>query len=179
MADNSAAESAALLASALAVVALAIALWIAVRLGRLQRSYDALISGSGGTSFTDAIAHQRGTSDALRTDVEGLRAEVTAARSDLASTLRHVGVVRYDAFGDMGGRLSFSAALLDDRGDGVVLTSINGRTETRTYAKGVSASGSGQELSPEEEQAIGYASRPDGQHGGDAPTGSARRRSRS
>jgi len=176
--DNSAAESAALLASALAVVALAIALWLAVRLGRLQRSYDALVSGSGGSSFTDAIAHQLGATDGLRTDVASLRADVTAARADLATTLRHVGVVRYDAFGDMGGRLSFSAALLDDRGDGVVLTSINGRTETRTYAKGVSASGSGQELSPEEEQAIGYASRPDGQHGGETPSSPARRRSR-
>ena len=49
--------------------------------------------------------------------------------------LRHVAVVRYDAFGDMGGRLSFSAALLDDQGDGLVLSSINGRSETRTYAK--------------------------------------------
>ena len=37
----------------------------------------------------------------------------------------------------MGGRLSFSAAMLDDAGDGLVLTSINGRSETRTYAKGV------------------------------------------
>ena len=58
-------------------------------------------------------------------------------RVDLADALRHVAVVRYDAFGDMGGRMSFSAALLDDAGDGLVLTSINGRTETRTYAKGV------------------------------------------
>ena len=44
--------------------------------------------------------------------------------------------MRYDAFGDMGGRLSFSVALLDDAGDGLVLTSINGRTETRTYCQG-------------------------------------------
>ena len=49
--------------------------------------------------------------------------------------MRHVAVVRYDAFADMGGRLSFSAALYDDSGDGFVLSSINGRSETRTYAK--------------------------------------------
>ena len=64
------------------------------------------------------------------------------------------GVVRYDAFGDMGGRLSFSAALLDDSGDGLVLTSINGRSETRTYAKALAGLQSEHTLSPEEQQAI-------------------------
>jgi hypothetical protein len=59
----------------------------------------------------------------------------------------------------MGGRLSFSAALLDDAGDGLILTSINGRSETRTYAKGVKAGDSDHSLSPEEQQAIGYANR--------------------
>jgi hypothetical protein len=84
-------------------------------------------------------------------------ADLAALRADLGQALRHVAVVRYDAFGDMGGRLSFSAALLDDAGDGLVLTSINGRSETRTYAKGVKAGSSDQSLSPEETQAIGYA----------------------
>jgi Protein of unknown function (DUF4446) len=68
--------------------------------------------------------------------------------------VQHVGVVRFDAFEDMGGRLSFSAALLDDRGDGVVITSINGRQDTRCYAKQVRAGISIHNLSEEEEQAI-------------------------
>ena len=42
-------------------------------------------------------------------------------------------------FGDMGGHLSWSLALLDDSGHGVVLTSIHGRSEARTYAKNVTA----------------------------------------
>ena len=44
-------------------------------------------------------------------------------------------MVRYDALSEMSGQLSFSVALLNALGDGVVLSSINGRTETRTYAK--------------------------------------------
>src|SRR5688500_10205052 len=78
-------------------------------------------------------------------------------RADLSDVIRHVAVVRYDAFPDMGGRLSFSAALLDDAGDGLVLTSINGRSETRTYAKGIKGGRSEHALSPEEEQAISHA----------------------
>ena len=71
--------------------------------------------------------------------------------------LRHVSVVRYDAFGDMGGALSFSAAIYDDQGDGLVISSINGRQETRTYAKALVGFKSEQTLSPEEQQAIDAA----------------------
>jgi len=49
--------------------------------------------------------------------------------------LRDLAVVRYDALREMSGQLSFSVALLNAAGDGVVLSSINGRSETRTYAK--------------------------------------------
>jgi hypothetical protein len=72
----------------------------------------------------------------------------------LQGTVQNVGVVRFDAFEDMGGRLSFSAALLDGRGDGVVVTSINGRQDTRCYAKQVRGGTSLHNLSDEEEQAI-------------------------
>ena len=74
--------------------------------------------------------------------------------------LRHVGVVRYDAFGDMGGRLSFSAALLDEAGNGLVISSINGRSETRTYAKPLVDLRSDHTLSPEEQDAIREARSP-------------------
>jgi hypothetical protein len=83
----------------------------------------------------------------------GARLDSAGGGPDLTA-LRHVGVVRYDAFGDMGGRLSFSAAVFDAQGDGFVLTSINGRSETRTYAKGLTGRKSEHSLSPEEEQAI-------------------------
>ena len=65
--------------------------------------------------------------------------------------------MRYDAFGDLAGALSFSAALLDDAGNGLVLSSINGRSETRTYAKGVTAGRSDAPLSPEEQEAVAEA----------------------
>jgi hypothetical protein len=72
----------------------------------------------------------------------------------LQSTIQHVGIVRFDAFEDMGGRLSFSAAFLNAHADGIVITSINGRQDTRCYAKEVRGGGSVHNLSGEEEQAI-------------------------
>jgi hypothetical protein len=84
-------------------------------------------------------------------------AAVEALRADVSTSLRHLAVVRYDAFGDMGGHLSWSMALLDDSGDGVVLSSIHGRSDARTYAKNVTEWTANQQLSPEEEEAIGFA----------------------
>jgi hypothetical protein len=68
--------------------------------------------------------------------------------------VRDLAIVRYDALEEMSGQLSFSVALLNALGDGVVMTSINGRSETRTYAKIIVAGHGAQELSPEEEQAV-------------------------
>ena len=95
--------------------------------------------------------------EALPEDVTGLRQEVAALRLENAGALRHLAVVRYDAFGDMGGHLSWSLALLDDSGDGVVLTSIHGRSDSRTYAKSIAAWTCEQQLSPEEDEAIAHA----------------------
>ena len=104
-----------------------------------------------------AAARRTPGADALPEDVLGLRQEVAALRTEAGDALRHLAVVRYDAFGDMGGHLSWSLALLDDAGNGVVLTSIHGRSDARTYAKNVSGWSSQQQLSPEEEEAVAHA----------------------
>lgn len=85
------------------------------------------------------------------------RGELASLRHDISQALRHVAVVRYDAFGDMGGRLSFSAAIVDDTGDGLVMSSIHGRGESRTYAKGVVGGDADATLTPEERQALAAA----------------------
>jgi len=139
------------------VVALLLALAAHLRITRLRRGFRTLEGADGPQSVLEAIAATRRDTQDLRRDVSTARAEVDRARADLADALRHVAVIRYDAFGDMGGRLSFTAALLDDAGDGLVLTSIHGRSEARTYAKGVKGGVSEQSLSPEEEQAITLA----------------------
>ena len=90
----------------------------------------------------------------VRSELRKLGKEIEVTRGELRQTLQHLAMVRYDAFGDTGGKLSWSMALLDDRGDGVVLTSINSRADARTYAKEIKAFASEAKLSPEEEEAI-------------------------
>jgi hypothetical protein len=143
----------------LAGVATLLALLAHLRLARMRRAYAVLQGAGGGGDFVTAVNRHVAEVTGLREQVAAQQSALATARADLADALRHVAVVRYDAFPDMGGRLSFSAALLDDAGDGLVLTSINGRTETRTYAKGVKGGASEHQLSPEEEQAISFATR--------------------
>jgi len=122
----------------------------------LVLSLVALVVGFGAQRSLNA--RRRGAkSSPLPLDVGGLRGEVEALRQEAKGALRHLAVVRYDAFGDMGGRLSWSLALVDDAGTGIVLTSIHGRSDARSYAKNITGWTSDQQLSPEEQEAVGQA----------------------
>ena len=90
----------------------------------------------------------------LERAIRALHATDKKQKTEIEGSVRNVALLRYDAFEDVGGRLSFSCALLDDAGTGVVLTSINGRQETRVYAKQVTQGTSTHNLSLEEEEAI-------------------------
>lgn len=100
----------------------------------------------------------------LRATVQRLAGTDAALREGLAGAVQRVGLVRFDAFEDMGGRLSFSLALLDEAGNGVVVTSINGRQDTRVYGKPVSGGASDHNLSDEEAEAIAQAMAGPGGH---------------
>jgi hypothetical protein len=101
-----------------------------------------------------SAAHARRAVRAIPTGTAQLDEVV---REQLRAGLRRVGLVRYDAFAEMGGRMSFSVALLDQDANGVVISAINGRTETRCYGKAVVNGAAEQELSPEEKDAIAQA----------------------
>jgi hypothetical protein len=141
------------------VLALLLGLLALLRLRRIRHDLVLLAADDDAPSFLHAVGRKTEQVAALRREVDSLEALLARTRTELADALRHVSVVRYDAFGDLGGRLSFSAALLDDGGDGLVLTSIHGRSETRSYMKGVKGGTSDASLSPEEQQAITFAMR--------------------
>ncbi|GAA2858467.1 DUF4446 family protein [Nonomuraea rubra] len=82
-----------------------------------------------------------------------LSRQISEGRGDLKA-VRDVAVCQYDALSEMTGRMSFSVAMINGLGDGIVLTSINGRSETRTYVRTVVGGKGQQPLSPEEEEAV-------------------------
>jgi hypothetical protein len=112
----------------------------------------AVLAGVIGISV--GVAAHRRASRVVRECNELIQGAVGSRGTVDPRALREVAIVRYDALHEMSGQLSFSLALLNAVGDGVVLSSINGRAETRTYAKSVRACKGVQELSPEEAQAV-------------------------
>jgi hypothetical protein len=156
--DRTVADIVALSAAGVALLSLLVAIVAVARVGRLRRA----LAAPDGRSGSGPVALGADESRALREQLAVAERRIGALSDEVAGALRHVAVVRYDAFQDMGGRMSFSAALLDDAGDGIVLTAINGRSETRAYAKGLRGGVSEQALSPEEQQAIEHALRASG-----------------
>jgi hypothetical protein len=147
----------ALVGIAVGVVGVVLGALALTRLSKLNHAYELLQVAEGRETIVDVMGRTMDEFGDLRDEVLRLETGLAATRRDLAAALRHVSVVRYDAFGDMGGRFSFSAALLDDSGDGLVITSIHARSETRTYLKGLAAGDSDITLSPEELQAVRLA----------------------
>jgi len=94
---------------------------------------------------------------ALDLDVPQLTAmveELGLFRLGLRHAVQGVGLVRFDAFPGSGGHFSFALALVDAEANGVVLTALSGREETRIYAKRLTQGRCDQALSPEESQAV-------------------------
>lgn len=157
--DTSALSVLVIISLVIGIAGVAIGAFALVRLAHMHRAYALLEASEGRENFVDVVARTIEEFHELRDEVGDLDLSLAKTRRELAQALRHVSVVRYDAFGDLGGRFSFSAAMLDDSGDGLVLTSIHGRSETRTYLKGLSGGVADIELSPEENEALKLARR--------------------
>jgi uncharacterized protein DUF4446 len=141
----------------IALIALLTTLFLSIRLRRVRRDVMVVRGDRGDRDLIAILSSWAHKLDDFNRRMEeiGTEQQRLSERDRLALSKFHM--VRYDAFEDMGGRLSFSAALLDDHGDGVVLTSINGRSETRTYAKPIRNYSSDHNLTDEEGEAIAGA----------------------
>jgi hypothetical protein len=151
----------AIAAAALAFGALVVAIRATIRLRRLAAGQRAVL-GEGGSE--DLVAHgleTRRRVDELAAAINAIAAAVSERMEDaetrLDGSISRAGVLRYDAFNESTGRQSSSVALLDEHGNGVVLSAIRQREQARVYAKPIAAGDSELELSPEERQAMRVA----------------------
>ncbi len=128
-----------------------------VRIGRAVRTYRELVRDEAGGSLHDRLAgsaEQAVRASERMTEVQGLYSGIEARSR---RSLQHIGLVRFNPFDDTGSDQSFAIALLDDARDGIVISSLHGRTNTRLFAKPVTNGESPHTLSDEESQAIRIA----------------------
>lgn len=148
-------------AGALALVAAGgcVALWIALR--RVRAAQKVLLPDGASAGLIDRQATLQRAMSRLEEGLHDLQSLVErqgeVTERSLRTSLRFQGMVRYDAYRDMGGSQSWSIALLDGNQSGAVVTSLHARDHARVYLKEMVEGAPGQRLSPEEERAVALA----------------------
>lgn len=147
----------ALAAAGIAIVALLLAGFLALRLRRL-RAAQRVVLGDAERDLVTHAADLRRDFEALHAYVEDavgrLQTRMGEAEGRLDGAIAYRALVRYDAYGEMSGRQSHTLALLDATRSGVVLSSIHHRDSARMYAKRIRDGRGELELSPEEQEAV-------------------------
>ena len=128
-----------------------------VKYRRLFKSYDNFMAGKSAKNLEDIII-------LLRKDIRSLKRDAIRELNRLErNCLQKMGILKYDAFEGMGGKLSFALCLLDYRNSGYIINSIHSRETTFNYIKIVENGQTDQVLTDEEkivlEQALGYRER--------------------
>lgn len=131
-----------------------------VKLGRLQKKYARFMKGKDARSLENEISGLYEDNAYIKEESEKNRKEIKDIQKRLAYCYQKLGIVRYDAFSQMGGQLSFCVALLNEKDDGFILNSVQSSegcyTYTKEIKKGECATTLGEEEKKALDQAIGY-----------------------
>ena len=127
------------------------------QLKRLRRRYAKFMSGRGAGSLEEEIAHLFKDISMLKEHDLRFRSDIKEIRHDLLTCFQKTGVVKYDAFREMGGQLSFSIALLDQQNSGFILNSVHSATGCYVYTKEIQNGESYIDLGDEEREALNRA----------------------
>jgi hypothetical protein len=148
---------------ALAVAVALLLVWVALLQlseARLRRRLRRVLTGGETTSLDQILEQQVQRLDSLSGRLDALNKLQRELEAITQRSIQKVGVIRYNPFADAGGDQSFAAALLDAEGNGIVLSSLHSRSETRVFAKPIRAGRSTYSLSDEEQQAVKKALEP-------------------
>lgn len=136
------------------VVGLMVALVAQKRISQAQKRWEKVLQGTDSASLEAVLQDHVDRVMGLSGRIDAATERISVLESKMVGCKRFIGVVRYDAFPDMGGSQSFCLAVYDENGDGAVVTSQVGRNDCRVYVKEITGGRAERELSQEERQAI-------------------------
>jgi hypothetical protein len=144
----------------LVLVCLALSIANGRKVKKMRSGWTSLLEGTRGENLEHLLYDHLKERMAIQEQINGLSRQVSVLEESGLSAKRYVGLVRYDAFEDVGGSQSFALAVYDERGDGAIVTSVVGRTDCRVYCKPLINGRSERSLSQEEQRAIQEAKNP-------------------
>ena len=139
------------------IIGVIILLVIGWRLRNLIWQYRRLLTGKGEINLEEVLMRLGDRTKRLEESLSRVEEELAENREAALGYLQKWALLRYKAFANTGGEQSFSLVILDRKGDGVVLSSIYGREESRVYAKAIKNGKSSYPLSEEEQQVLARA----------------------
>ena len=145
-------------AAGLVVILIIMMIILLVKQHKLNNKYKNFMKGSSGKTLEKVIEERFTEIDNLKNDSSKLHKELDHIKENLLTTYQKIGIVKYDAFMEMGGKLSFALALLDKNNDGIILNSVHSSREgCYTFLKEIIKGQSFLELSNEEKDALNEA----------------------
>ena len=145
-----------ILASVAFLFALGLLLLFA-RLGRLTRLYTRLTKGTSGGNLEEILHGYMGTVEDVASTSTSVKDRIDAIDQRQRTCLNRVGLVRFDAFEEVGGEQSFAVVVLDSERNGLALSSVYSRSDVRVYAKHIRCGQPSHPLTKEEEKAMAQA----------------------
>ena len=128
-----------------------------VQTNKLKKRYNIFMSGKNAKTLEDTLIKRLDQVDTLIAANSTNEKNIDKLFSNMKFTFQKVGLVKYDAFHEMGGRLSFSLALLNETDDGFVMNAVHSREGCYTYIKEIVGGNSIIVLAEEEQEALNMA----------------------
>lgn len=139
------------------IVLLVLVIVMMNKVNKLNKRCNSFMKGKGGKSLEEDIVRLYEDNQLLKSGMNDNKREIRSIHKQLTKTFQKVGIVRYDAFHTMGGKLSYSLALLDENNNGFILNTIHSSDGCYSYSKDIVDGKCSLSLSEEEQKAIDMA----------------------
>lgn len=126
-------------------------------ISKLNKKYKKFMTGKSAKSLENEIIGVFEDNKFLRSSIEKNKKDIRTLYKNMESTFQKLGIIKYDAFNQMGGKLSFCIALLDENNNGFIINSVHSTEGCYSYTKHVINGESDIPLGKEEEQALTMA----------------------
>ncbi len=143
--------------AALVLIMMILLIVFIVQMSKLKKRYKIFMQGSNAKSLEDTLLYRLEQVDELIEANASNERNIDAIFKNMKSCFQKIGLVKYDAFNEMGGKLSFSLCLLDEKNSGFIINAMHSREGCYTYVKEIIDGNSIIQLAEEEEQALEQA----------------------
>lgn len=139
------------------LIVLILLIVLLVKYSNIKKRYDKFMKGKNASSLEDDMHGVFEDMKLLKTNTDRNKKDIRILYKNMEKTFQKLGIVKYDAFNQMGGQLSYSLALLDENDNGFIINSVHSTEGCYSYSKEIRNGDNSISLSAEETEALAIA----------------------